>query len=117
MPRWNTEQMKAALSNLGEVDDGGYGGDYDTTNIAVYPKGRESGDHISVVGFRPGKSLNEEERDNAEDVGCVEVRNNESDSDGGLQSADEEICVLYGRIIALVRNMGFFTIRHYDQIF
>jgi len=117
MPRWNTEQVKAALAPIGDVYDGGYGGDYDTTNISVYPKGRESGDCISVVGFRPGKALSEEERDNAEEVEYAEVRNNESDSDGGLQSDDEEICVLYGRIIAAMRKMGYSTIRHYDQIF
>jgi hypothetical protein len=109
--------MKAALAPLGDVYDGDYGGDYDTTNISVYPKGRESGDCISVVGFRPEKSLSEAERDDADDVECIELRNNESDSGGGLQSDDEEICVLYGRIMALVRKMGFYTIPHHDQLF
>lgn len=115
MADWNTEKMKVALSKLGDVRVESQGGDYDTNNLYVYPKGQKKGDCISVIGFRPGNGVTTPS--DVKNIEGIEVRNFNSDSRGGLQSSNEKICILYGRIVAHLRKQGFSVVPHYDCLF
>lgn len=112
MPKqWNTKEITALLSDLGGVHPSGPGGDYDTTCLTVYPKGKT--EWISISGFTDHETVTNP--DNAL-VTWVEVRT-DGDSAGGLQTEDEEVGAAYGRIIARLIKAGFNPVPTHDGLF
>ena len=116
MPRWDTHAIVKLLSGPDRtVTTGPAGGDYDTTEIWVRPKGIRSRG-LTVRGFRPEEPLTNEERDSVE-IECIEVRSPESDSRGGYQGHCRATMAVYADILCKLREKGFFTYDHYDQFF
>lgn len=109
--RWQTEQIKKALADLGQIATSSPGGSYDGTNISVYPHG--SREYISISPF-----TDHIEVDDPDDLEAqwAEVRT-DGDSRGGLQTENENVGACYGRIVARLRKMGVTTICHHDEIF
>lgn len=88
------------------------GGDYDT--ISVILQLPSSKDSISVCGFRTGSRLTE--RDNV-DVDMIEVRNFDSDSEGGLQISDEKLGAFGGMLYARLKKQGWGIARNLKEYF
>ncbi len=98
--RWKTDEVLAALSDIGIFRRSQPGGDVDTTALTLYI----DGEWISVCGLvNCGSHV--ENPDDCE-VCWVEVRT-DGDSAGGLQTESEIVGAAYGRIVARLRKMGF----------
>ena len=114
MPKWNTRSIEKAFSDLGPISVSGQGGSYDTETVHISPNGL-SNDDIRITGFTPGSEVKDPYE--VEEVVEVVVRNCHSDSRGGLQTNDENLGAIYGRVVARLTKMGFAVYNNYDEFF
>ena len=89
------------------------GGDYDSVTVAVSQA--IAGDPLYVRGFVWSGSTLGDQRDDV-DVDAIEVTDG-LQSCGGLSSADESTCVLYGRICSMLRRAGHTVVHSMDEYF
>lgn len=94
------------------------GGDWDLNPVYVNAAGAAAGDDcLRVIPYvNPQDSSAPAENDDVP-VYAVELRNLHGDSCGGCTSADAELCMLYGFLLAGLRQRGFNVINHHDEIF
>jgi len=113
--RWITINVEKLLSdcrwNILKSDPGG---DYDTKTLYLSIRGSDEGG-IWVAGFRTEKVLLQKERDDAK-IEMVEVSDRQ-DSRGGLNSEDEDTCVMYGIVCSRLRKAGFQVVPRMDDYF
>jgi hypothetical protein len=107
-----------------EIEMQNPGGDYDTCAVVVKPLNQPdddtNDDAVTACGFDTANTIeSEEEAENpSHDIPYVEIRNNYSDSDGGLgQNANEPIQQAYLTVMNYFRKFPVQIIRHYNQIF
>lgn len=111
--KWNTKRVSVLLSTLGyKVEESPPGGDYDTTIITLEcPQTPE--ETLYIRGFRPGKPL--VNPDDTE-IEMVEVEDG-GDSRGGLNSENTEFCVMYAKVVSLLRQAGYSVVPSMDDYF
>lgn len=96
--KWNTKTIVSDLQTLiGErgtvvTSDTPEGGHY-CRDIYIDVKNLED-DGLSIIGFDDGIELSDVDTPE-KDITLVEIRNFDSDSDGGVQTSDMQILTLY----------------------
>lgn len=110
MPQWKTtdivDDLKEVLNDPQlrfKVNPSG--GDVDTEHIVIQKDSWEEEDRLTVCGFQPDHNVYLDSSANA-DVPCVELRNFDSDSDGGVQSTDEDLVLTSVRIKSILKQNG-----------
>lgn len=102
---WNTDAIIKLLSNKKiQITKTEAGGDYDSSNLIISPKGAtDDDDHLYVCGFIT--EGNRPDPDNYE-IEHVEVTDGK-DSRGGLNSSDEQLAHVYADVCTKLRKAGF----------
>jgi hypothetical protein len=128
---WNTDEIVGRLTELCKeknipvvVDKHQPGGDYDTWAVSVKPLNQPdddtADDAVTACGFNTSITMDSiEQAENPKHlIPYVEVRNNYSDSDGGLGiDSNEPIQQVYLIVRNYFRQHPVEIIRHYNQIF
>lgn len=108
MKRWVTSEMVEFLSHIqgiARVEVHMQGGDVDTSNLLVFITDGQSvqEDQLHICGFTTnGDITNPDDCD----IEHIEVTDG-LQSDTGLSSDNEEVCIAYGRVVSRLRNQGF----------
>lgn len=115
MAFWQRSEIQKLLEGLNcSIKEIEPGGDWDIIGFSVVPDGSE--EWISITPFKdPTEEPDTEIQDNCK-IYAIEVRTN-GDCDGGLQTTDEKVGMIYGQICARLTKKGFYVIPHYDKIF
>ena len=107
---WNTAAITEALKDLGTIHHTLPDGEYDSTQISVHYEG----ERIIVKGWTDSITVTDS---NNVEVSWVELRTYNGDSSGGLQTKNEDVGAVYGRISARLQQMGFNIVPHYNNLF
>ena len=113
---WVTANIVKALTPLGgKLSVESPGGDHDTENIIISLNGsnRRLLGRLYIMGYLPWKSV--DTPSNTEIDGII-VSDGE-DSGGGLNSSNEDLCILYGRVVSKLRKKGFDVVNNIDDYF
>lgn len=109
---WKTPEVMKLLEGLdARMEVEGQGGDVDTETIRLTPKA--GGDSVCVCGFSTNWDITSPADTKIE---MVEV-NDHQDSRGGLNSDNEDTCVLYGKIVARLRKAGYSVVPRLKDYF
>jgi hypothetical protein len=112
--KWKTDEVSALLvpfcKSVAPLEPGG---DIDTTGLLCDPIG--GGDAIYVNGFSTNNYDVWKTPDDVE-IEMVEVYDGIS-SNGGLYSSNTNTCILYGQIVATLRQAGFIVVRTHQDYF
>ena len=93
------------------------GGDFDLDALHVtYESGSMGNDAIVVTPYIPLDGEPVEAPFIDQYIVAVEVKNFQSDSRGGCNSANPAVCTAYGQITAILRQQGYNVIAHVDEI-
>lgn len=91
------------------------GGDWDATPVRVEsPDFEEDSLEISPYVDPNGETF---VAGKGQKIYAVEVRSASSDSRGGCNSKNEQLCIAYGRITCWLRNLGLRVANHYSEFF
>lgn len=114
MAKWKTDEVEAALRKLlpgRTITRIRPGGDVDSTGLAIAYEGDALWLRAFTVTYQNG------DPDNLDDVTAVELRNQMSDGDGGIQTVDPEMGADAARVRGLLRGLGFDVARTLDDFF
>lgn len=108
MKRWITSEMVkflSAIPGIARVEVHPQGGDVDTSKLLVYITDGQSvcEDRLHISGFVIDGDITSPDDC---DIEMIEVTDG-NQSDTGLSSDEEEVCVAYGRICSRLRQQGF----------
>ncbi len=117
--KWNTDKI---VNDLNEIlkdvkittNDYPEGGHY-CRDIYV-SKSDDDDDSISIVGFIDDGDLSDVDTPN-ENIELVEIRNLDSDSDGGLQTKDKQLRNIYHKICDYFNDKGCEVVRTIEDYF
>lgn len=112
--QWNTQQLKDALEKAtgltAEIEEAG--GDYDTESILLSHAGNKK-DYLRVEGYNPEKAV--EDASNWE-VTHVVLRNQQSDSRGGVRTKDPVLAAATAAIRIVFEKLGIEDLHdHYHE--
>lgn len=97
------------------------GGDWDLNPVYVSTAGNAGAagaDCLRVIPYvNPASRGGAPPENDGVPVYAVELRNLHGDSRGGCDSDDAELCMLYGCLLAGLKQHGFNVINHHDEIF
>ena len=115
MKRWKTQEIVALIKTIPEISNisvNSQGGDVDTSNLFISIKGVED-EHLFVCGFVVDGFIDSPDDT---DIEMIEVTDGQQ-SDTGLSSGTEYVCVAYARVVAALRKQGFQVVKSMDGYF
>lgn len=118
MKRWISSDMVkflSAIPGIARVEVHPQGGDVDTSKLLVYVTNGQSvcEDRLHISGFTVEGEITDPDDTEIE---MIEVTDG-NQSDTGLCSDEEEVCVAYGRITSRLRNAGFDVVESMNAYF
>jgi len=117
MAKWNRQEIRDLFADLDcHIGDSEQGGDWDIPGLMLFPKSNPE-EWMSISPYHDPSYRTPEQlpRDDCE-VHAIEVRT-DGDCRGGCQTDNEDLAVLYAKVTARLRKLGFYIINHYDEIF